>query len=133
MYGTPQDVKYLTGITPEELGIDASVSINPDQTLNDILTTWLTRISSAINTRLVQGEIDANDSKYDGVVDVCVRTVAKVVAVARQNKIAPIQQIGQFAIEIINTSDVIRNLSDELKPYQKRSVQFFTSINDNCK
>lgn len=125
MYGTPEDVINLTGVTPNDLGLDEKDS--PDTALNELLETWLTRISSAIDVRLTQESIDEDSDYYAGIVDVSVRTVAKLVAVGRQQRLSPVVQIGEFAVNIINTTQVIRDLEIELKPYQKRSFTFYSS------
>lgn len=123
MYGTAEDVKRLTGITPERLGL------KDDEELDVLLDVWLRRITAAINARLTQGEIKKDDPDYEGVVDVCVRTVAKLVAVAYQQRQSPIVQIEDFAVDILNTSQVTENLYQELRPYQKRRVSVFLSSN----
>lgn len=124
MYGTAEDVKRLTGITPERLGL------KDDEELDVLLDVWLRRITVAINARLTQGEIKKDDPDYEGVVDVCVRTVAKLVAVAYQQRQSPIVQIEDFAVDILNTSQVTENLYQELRPYQKRRVSVFLSSDD---
>lgn len=118
MYGTPQDVRLLTGIKPIDLGFENETA---EQDLDELITTWLTRITSAINARLIQGEIKTTHSNYAGIVDVSIRTVAKLIAIAQQTRINPIVQINNFAVDIINTSQVIKDLDMELKPYQESS------------
>jgi hypothetical protein len=126
MYGIPQDIINLTGVTPAALGLDHQA--NPEQALSDLLTTWLERISTQIDVRLIQGKVNSDFQYYNGIVDVAIRTVAKLVAVAQQQRLSPVVKIGEFATQILNTSQVIQDLSTELKPYQQRSVQMFSSI-----
>ena len=125
MYGMPQDVKNLTGVNPSDLGLDELE--NPEQALDELLGTWLNRITAAINVRLNAGQVTIKDPNYEGIVDVCVRTVAKLVAIAIQQRTSPIVQIGEFAVNILDTSKVTRDLEIELKPYQKKPVSFFSS------
>lgn len=125
MYGTPQDVINLTGVSPSDLGLDELE--NPAQALDELLGTWLNRITAAINVRLNAGQVTIKDPNYEGIVDVCVRTVAKLVAIAIQQRTSPIVQIGEFAVNILDTSKVTRDLEVELKPYQKKPITFFSS------
>lgn len=123
MYGTAQDIIDLTGITPQALGFEE----NQTTQLNTLLNTWLTRISAHIDLRLGDGAILQTDSKYPALVDVCLRTTAKLVAIALQQRTSPIVQINDFAISVLNTSAVIQDLDNELKPFQRRRVNFFNS------
>ena len=125
MYGTPQDVINLTGVKPSDLGLDELE--NPEQALTELLGTWMNRITAAINVRLNSGQVTVKDPNYEGIVDVCVRTVAKLVAIAVQQRTSPVVQIGDFAVNILNTSQVTKDLEAELKPYQKKPVSFFSS------
>lgn len=124
MYGTPKDVIDLTGITPDSLGLDEQ--LNPQAALDSLLTVWIDRISIAINARLTQGRVLPSDPNYKGIIDVSVRTVAKLVAVAVQQRTSPIVQVNEFAVNVINTTQVIKDLDEELKPYQKQSKTRFS-------
>jgi hypothetical protein len=131
MYGTPQDVIFLTGIKPDDLGFHDEAE--PDKALYDLLTQWLDRIGVAIDIRLGEGTVRNTDSRYKGLIDVSVRTTAKMVTVAIQQRTNPIVQIGDFSVGAVDTTDVIRGLDTELKPYIRKArrsnrINFFSSI-----
>ena len=113
MYGSESDVKNLTGVHYDELGMDDAAA------LDAVLGQWLEWITSRIDAMLAQAPVEAEDALRDAVDDVAVRTCAKMVAVARQNRTAPVVQINDFAVQIINTADVTADLQDELAPLQR--------------
>lgn len=121
MYGTPEQVKDLTGVQPASLAKDMT-----DTELDSVLSTWLTQLSAEIDTRL--GEtISTTDARYQGIEAVILRTVAKLVGYAVQNRTNRVVQVGEFAVRLLNASDVIRDLNQELKPYKKGKATIFLS------
>lgn len=121
MYGTPKDVIDLTGVKPIDFGLDNET--NPDQALTDLLTTWLKRIEVAINARLVQGAVGMNDPVYEGIVEVSVRTVGRLVRLAklqRQENISDISVPNSNSV-YVDTNKIMSDLEEELKPFQKYS------------
>lgn len=134
MYGTPQDVISLTGIKPEDLGLESNQ--DPDKALYDLLTQWMSRIATHINVRLGENQnVRQNDSRYNGLIDVNVRTTAKMVIHAQQMRTNQLVQVGDFNIQTIDSTDVVRGLDTELKPFIRKSsrrnrLQIFSSIPD---
>lgn len=124
---TPDDIQDLTGIRTEDFRFEQET--DAEQALNDLLTTWIDRIASHIHTRLKK-ELIPTDDEYEAIQDIVVRTVAKIVAVAQQQRTSPIVQINDFAVTILNTSEVIKDLDKELKPFKTRRVSFFSSLGD---
>jgi hypothetical protein len=128
MYGTPQDIRKFSGVTPQDLGLEDDVA------LDELLNEWLDRISTAIDVRLKEGtSVKSIDNRYKGLVDVCIRTVARMVVIAQQSRSNPIVQLNEFTISTIDTSEVIKNLDKELKPYVRQSarrsnIKIFSSI-----
>ena len=128
MYGTPQDVKLLTGITPRAFGFeDVEGGDTAAEQLDALLQVWLDRISSAIDARLASGQVSVDAPEYPALVDVAVRTVAKTVGIARQLRTAPIIQIEDFAIDILNTSQVTADLDRELRAFRTVRIDIFST------
>lgn len=131
MYGTPEDVIQFTGVRPDTLGIEGE---HAEQQLYNLLTEWLERISTAIDVRLAEGSpVRPTDKRHKGIVDIAVRTVAKMVTIAQQQRSNPVIQINEFSVTMINPSLVIKDLDEELRPYihnslRRSKIQFFSSI-----
>ncbi len=126
-YGSAEGVKKLTNITADQFRV-----IDDEDELDDLLETWLIRISSAINTRLVQGEIEEDNPKYPGITDIAERKCADLIAVAKQLHTGDIVNVNEFAVHILNTSQAFKDLTKELKPYQRRKVSVtWTGRDDN--
>lgn len=69
--------------------------------------------------------------------DVLIRTVANLVAIAQQQRSSPVIQIDSFAVNILNTSEVTKNLDKELTPFIRYKqggtsgwVSVFSSLDD---
>lgn len=121
MYGTPEQVKGLTGVQPVSLAKGMT-----EEELNVVLTTWLEQLSVEIDTRL--GEtVSTADARYKGIEAVILRTIAKLVGYAVQNRTNKVVQVGEFAVRLLNASDVVRDLNQELKPYKKGKATLFLS------
>ncbi|OQP07556.1 hypothetical protein B1690_03230 [Geobacillus sp. 46C-IIa] len=125
---TPQDVLDLTGVSADHFGFPPDVG-DPETKLDSLLSTWIERIASHIHARLKRTVLETDDD-YLAIQDVLLRTVAKVVAVAQQQRSSPIIQIDDFAVSILNTSDVTKDLGTELRPFMKQSIDVFLSSDD---
>ncbi|OQP08932.1 hypothetical protein B1691_12925 [Geobacillus sp. 47C-IIb] len=120
---TPQDVRDLTGVSADHFGFPPDTD-DPEKKLDGLLSTWIERIASHIHARLKRTVLEADDD-YLAIQDILVRTVAKVVAVAQQQRASPIIQINDFAVSILNTSDVTKDLEAELRPYTRQKIDVF--------
>ena len=127
MYGTPEGVLNIVSIDPQDLGLRDEEEKTAEEKLDELLEKWLQEISSAINTRLVQGEVEENDPKYYGLVNIAERKVSDMVSLAIQKSTSPVIQIDDFAVQILNSSEVLKNIGQELKDYQERRVSVFSS------
>jgi len=116
-YGSAKGVKDLTNITADQFR-----ATETEEELDELLERWLKQITSAINTRLVQGEIEDDDDKYLGIVNLAERKCADLIAVAKQLHTGDIVNVDEFAVHILNTSQAFEDLTKELKPYQRRKV-----------
>src|SRR5581483_1899910 len=130
-YCTPDEILQLTGIRPANFSL-ADDPPGPDaqtayEKLSAILSAWADNISSAIDARLKNGSVSDTDARYKGIKDVCLRTVAKLVATAMQMRLSPVIRIDDFIMRVLNTSDVTKELSAELRPYQRSTVNVFLS------
>lgn len=131
---TAKDIKNLTGIKAEDFSfVDVD---DPEKALDELLETWIERIASHIYVRLNR-KISIEDGEFLAIQDVLIRTVANLVSIAQQQRTSPVVQIGDFAINILNTSEVTKNLDAELEPfirYKKPNrdgfVRVFSSLED---
>ena len=113
---TVDDIKALTGLNPDDLFLDQQG--NPADALKSIVEMWITRIASHIHVRL-EGQISKDDKGYEAMKDVITRYVGKLVGTAMQMRSTPIVQIDDFAVEVLDTSDVIEGLDDELTIFRR--------------
>ena len=123
---TPKDVRDLTGVQATDFHFESD---DIQKELDNLLKEWITRIESHMETRLKRTFVK-DDIEYHAIRDILIRTVAKVVAVAQQQRATPIVQISDFAVSILNTSEVIKDLRTELKPFLKRRVSVFSSLDN---
>lgn len=131
---TPKDIKSLTGIKASDFNfVDVE---DEDKALDELLGKWIERIASHIYVRL-QRKVSVEDSEFYAIQDVLIRTVANLVAIAQQQRSSPVIQIDDFAVNILNTSEVTKDLDDELKPFTRYKkggssgwVSVFSSLGD---
>lgn len=126
---TPQDIKKMTGVSSNDLPFDSEEGSDQEELFNDLLKEWIEAVGSHVKIR-VKREFTKEDEEYEAIRDIVIRTVAKLVAVAVQQRTSPIVQISDFAISVLNTSDVTNDLDKELKPFKKRRVSVFSSIGE---
>lgn len=111
---TADDIRNLTGINASDfLFTDVE---DENKALDELLEGWIKRIASHIYVR-IERKVDVEDEEFLAIQDVLVRTVANLVAVAQQQRTSPVVQIDNFAINILNTSEVTKELDKELKPF----------------
>lgn len=111
---TAQDIKDLTGIKSDDFQFVNEE--NKDEALNKLLEKWIERVASHIYVRISR-TISVNDKEFFAIQDVLIRTVANIVSIAQQQRSNPVIQIDDFAVNILNTSEVTKNLDHELKPF----------------
>lgn len=107
---TVDAVKQLTGITSDDFHLSESTS------LDKLLREWIDETASNIHVRLGR-QVDPKGADGPGVRGVLVRTVANIVATAQQQRSSPVIQLGDFATNVLNTSDALDRLDDELVPF----------------
>lgn len=113
---TADDIKGLTGIIAGDFNFN---NVDDDEkALNELIENWIERIASHIYVR-INRTVDVTDGEFLAIQDVLIRTVANLVAVAQQQRTSPVVQIDSFAINILNTSEVTKDLDDELKPFKR--------------
>ena len=121
-YGTAQRVRELTGVKPSDLGVADMAA------LDNLISAWLADISAEIDAR-INGPVDpeAEPTRHAGVTAVAIRTTAKMVSYAIHSRSTPIVQVGDFAVQMLNSSEVSRELDRELQPYYRRKISLFHS------
>jgi|SRR5690606_23111091 len=121
-YGTAQRVRELTGVKPSDLGVADMAA------LDNLISAWLADISAEIDAR-INGPVDpeAEPTRHAGVTAVAIRTAAKMVSYAVHSRSTPIVQVGEFAVQMLNSSEISRELDRELRPYYRRKISLFHS------
>lgn len=118
-YGSVDRVLRSTGVSPRDLGLDDES--NPEEALGTAIEDFLVQVTSEIDIRLPQGHIDENEDARAGIDGLAERKVGDLLAHSKQHRSSPVVQIDEFTAEVINSSDVFRNLDDELEPYKDES------------
>lgn len=113
---TAQDIKDLTGITASDFNFVNEE--DQEKALNKLLEKWIERIASHIYVR-IDRTVSVEDGEFLAIQDVLIRTVANLVAIAQQQRSSPVIQIDNFAVNILNTAEVVKDLDRELKPFIK--------------
>ena len=107
-------VRQLTGTTAADFRLEDQE--NPEVVLDEMIEAWIEETASNIRVRLGR-QVDAEGIEGPGMRGVLIRTVANVIAVAMQQRSSPIIQLGDFATNVLNTSDALAKLDDELQPF----------------
>lgn len=113
---TAKDIRELTGISEQDFTFINEEE--PEKALDKILEKWIERIASHIYVR-IDRQVNVDDGEFLAIQDVLVRTVANLVAIAQQQRSSPVIQIDNFAVNILNTSEVTENLDKELEPFMR--------------
>lgn len=113
---TAKDIRNLTGVTAGHFTFQDAEDV--EKALDELLETWIERIASHIYVR-IERSVDVTDGEFLAIQDVLIRTVANLVAVAQQQRASPVVQIDNFAINILNTSEVTKELDKELTPFKR--------------
>lgn len=103
---TATDIKRLTGITPDDFQFQDG---DPSEKLDELLYEWIEGIASHVHVRLGR-TVKQDEEGYLAIKDIIVRTVAKVVAVAQQQRSSPIIQTGDFVVSVLNTAEVTNDI-----------------------
>ncbi|MED4126313.1 hypothetical protein P4641_20415 [Halalkalibacterium halodurans] len=121
---TAKDIKRLTGITPDDFQFQDG---DPSEKLDELLHEWIEGIASHVHVRLGR-TVKQDEEGYLAIKDIIVRTVAKVVAVAQQQRSSPIIQTGDFVVSVLNTAEVTNDIKKELRPFLRKSrINVFSS------
>jgi len=131
---TAQDIRNLTGIKTGDF--EFANEDDQEAALNELLENWIEKIASHIYIR-IDRQVDTEDGEFLAIQDVLVRTVANLVAVAQQQRTSPVVQIDSFAINILNTGEVTKELDKELEPFiryksdnKKGRMSVFSSLEE---
>lgn len=109
-----KDVMNMTGISNDTFNFENEE--DQEQAMQELIESWIKKIASHIYVR-IDREVEEEDGDFLAIQDVLIRTVANLVAVAQQQRTSPVVQIDSFAINILNTTEVTKNLDKELKPF----------------
>lgn len=116
----PEDIRDLTGVNADDFGFESE---NPEAKLDELLSKWIEGIASHVHVR-VGREFEKSDKEYPAIRDIIVRTVAKLVSVAMHQRTSPVVQLDEFAISILNTAEVTKDLDEEVKPFKETKARF---------
>lgn len=114
----PEDVIKQTGISAQNLDLDEKDS--PDEELENLVQIWIEQMESHIYTRL-DFQIKENDKEFHAIQGILTGAVMNMITYALQQRTAPIIQLGDYAVDIIQASEVTKNLDDQLAPFQDPS------------
>jgi len=109
-----QDIRDLTGIKTGDF--EFAGTEDQADALDKLLENWIEKVASHIYIRISR-TVDVTDGEFLAIQDVLVRTVANLVAVAQQQRTSPVVQIDSFAVNILNTGEVTKELDNELEPF----------------
>jgi hypothetical protein len=139
-YCTVEEVKELTQIRPDQLGLEAEDTDGldkeePDEALNALLAKWIGYCKSLIDGFCHQ---NFDDDVPGGVAVVCLRMVANMVALSQTRKNTPLIKVNDWKVGIsssaIFTNDLKRDLRDAGfvldKSNKSDSVDFFAITGD---
>ena len=117
MYCTVDDVLQTVSIQPADLGLEDDETSTAEDKLNKLIEDWIKEVTSEINIRL-GNEIATDHEAYAGIKGLTKRKVTDLISLAYQQATNPIVQIDDFAVDIVDSSTVFKNLDQELKPYK---------------
>lgn len=121
----PKDIIKQSGINPEDLGLDDKD--NSDDALEDLIKVWIEQVESHIYVRL-DYEIKKDDKGYEAIKGILTGNVMNMVTFALQQRRSRIIQLGDYAVDIIDASEVTKNLDKQLKPFQKAGEKLRMSV-----
>ena len=116
-YGKVEDVLELINKDPKDLGLQ-----NQEQ-LEKLVEKLLTKISSHINARLAQRKVYKEDVNYPAICDIAERKILDMIAIIQQVQSGDIVSMDELSTRIINTTDVMSNLDEELRAFHKRRIR----------
>lgn len=111
----PEDVIQEAGLRPDDLGLDDKDK--PDEVLQELVKTWIEQMESHIYVRL-DYQLDEKDKGYAAIKGILTGNVMNIITYALQQRTSPIIQLGDYAVDIINASQVTKDLDEELEPFQ---------------
>lgn len=116
-YGDIEKVKKLSNKGYEDFGLD------DEDDFETLIEDILTKMTSHINTRLIQGEIDSDDISYEAICDIAERKVLDMFSIIHQIQDGDIVSIDELSTHIINTTDAIVDLDRELESFHRGKIQ----------
>ena len=115
-YGDVQDVLELSNRKPEDFNLESQ------ELLEQLVEKLLTKLTSHVNTRLVQGEIEPDDYRYPAICDIAERKVLDMMSIVQQAQSGDTVSIDDLSVHIINTTEAISDLDEELRSFQSRRI-----------
>lgn len=116
-YGEISKVKRLAKKDFEDLGLEN------ESEFEDLIEDILIKLTSHINTRLKEEEIDVESIRYPALCDIAERKVLDMISVIQQIQTGDIVRIDELSTHIINTTNAIEDLDDELKHFKESKVR----------
>ncbi len=118
MYCTVDEVLQTVSLDPMDLGLEDDQELTAEQKLNNLVESWIKEVTSEVNIRLGD-QIPQDHEAYAGIKGLVKRKCSDLISLAYQQNTNPIVQIDDFAVDIVDSSQVFKNLDKELRPYKK--------------
>ncbi|MBM7623722.1 hypothetical protein [Sporohalobacter salinus] len=122
MYCTVDEVLQAVSIEPMDLGLeddqDLENGLSAEEKLNNLIEDWIKEVTSEINIRL-GAEVPTDHEAYAGIKGLVKRKCGDLISLALQKQNSPVVQIDDFAVDIVDSSTIFKNLDKELRPYKK--------------
>ena len=118
MYCSVDEVLQVTSIEPFDLGLEDDEKLTAKEKMKNLIESWIKEVTSEIDIRL-GNKIPEDNQAYQGIKGLTKRKVIDLISLAYQQATNPIVQIDDFAVEIVDSSAIFKNLDKELGPYKK--------------
>jgi hypothetical protein len=128
-YCTAEEVKELTQIRPDQLGLEAEDTDG----LDTILNRWIGYCTSLIDAHT---HTTFEESVPGAVSLVCLRAVANMVAFSQTRKNTPLIKVNDWKVTVSSSDILTSDLRRDLKPFvvdksnKSDSIDFFAITGD---
>lgn len=120
-YTTVEEVKQLSGVTPESLKLPKG----DNEALTSILTGWINQCKSLIDAHC---HTSWENEVPGAVQNVCLRMASNMVALAQARKDTPLVKVNDWSVKIVDFNIFTQDLKNDLKPFVKDESNISDSV-----